>query len=77
MTNVPVGIAACVKPLHFNYDQVSSSSHSNDFVRSLILLSFQALYMLEFLELNNLLGVSHFTFYNRKSLVLFQEELTI
>jgi hypothetical protein len=24
----------------------------------------QALYMLEFLELNNLLGVTHFTFYN-------------
>lgn len=44
MTNVPNGIAVCVKPLHFNYDQ--------------------ALYMLEFLELNNLLGVTHFTFYN-------------
>jgi Glycosyltransferase family 92 len=41
---VPNGIAVCVKPLHFNYDQ--------------------ALYLLEFLELNNLLGVTHFTFYN-------------
>lgn len=29
-----------------------------------IKISFKALYMLEFLELNNLLGVSHFTFYN-------------
>lgn len=30
----------------------------------LMIFSYQALYMLEFLELNNLLGVSHFTFYN-------------
>lgn len=26
--------------------------------------TFQALYLLEFLEMNSLLGVSHFTFYN-------------
>lgn len=31
---------------------------------TLDILSTQALYLLEFLELNHLLGVSHFTFYN-------------
>lgn len=53
------------------YDQVSDGKLVGNFIKklqeleiNLISLPPKALYLLEFLELNNLLGVSHFTFYN-------------
>lgn len=41
-----------------------STSNFNVLLMTLDISSSQALYLLEFLELNHLLGVSHFTFYN-------------
>lgn len=63
---IPNSIAVCIKPLHFDYDSVSEFGCM---IHDCILITYysynlQALYMLEFLELNALLGVSHFTLYN-------------
>lgn len=66
VANIPNKIAVCVKPLHFDYDNVSLCQRQllMYLTMTLDIFSSQALYLLEFLELNHLLGVSHFTFYN-------------
>lgn len=67
INNIPDKIGVCVKPLHFEYDSVSCGKITFTVCRSLfnvVGLIWQALHLLEFLEMNSLLGVSHFTFYN-------------